>query len=73
MARGTVKWFEDVEGFGLVAADDGGPDLYIGSGDVAAHDSVLAEGDRVEFEVIVDIKGPHARHVRILSDAIVAS
>ncbi|WP_036509506.1 cold-shock protein [Nocardia aobensis] len=51
--------------------ETGSIDLYIGSDDVAAHD--LVEGDRVEFEVIVDIKGPHARQVRILSDALVSS
>ncbi len=65
MARGTVKWFADSEGSGLIAADDGGPDLFVGSDDVVADSGVaLYEGQPVEFDVIVDVKGPHARRVR---------
>ena len=49
MARGTVKWFADSEGSGLIAADDGGPDLFVGSDDVVADSGVaLYEGQPVD-------------------------
>ncbi|MGH9323266.1 MAG: cold-shock protein, partial [Vicinamibacteria bacterium] len=28
MAQGTVKWFDDSEGFGFIQRDDG-PDVYV--------------------------------------------
>ena len=64
---GTVKWFNDEKGFGFIAQDNGGPDVFahfrqiIGEGFRS-----LSEGDRVEFKVTQGQKGPQAEEIRKL-------
>jgi CspA family cold shock protein len=67
MVRGTVKWFDDGEGFGFIQRDDG-PDVYVeGSAIVGPEIRSLDEGQTVEFEVTRGPRGPHARNVRLVS------
>ena len=67
---GKVKWFNDAKGFGYITPDDGGKDLF------AHHSSIqmdgfksLKRGDRVEFDITDDPKGPRASNVRRIDDA----
>lgn len=64
---GTVKWFSEVKGFGFIAREGGGKDLFVHFSAIQGEGfKTLKEGDRVEFEVEEDAKGPQAAHVVVL-------
>ncbi|WP_375791421.1 cold-shock protein (plasmid) [Bradyrhizobium sp. vgs-9] len=57
MATGTVKWFSDQKGFGFIAPDDGGNDIFVHIGAVErAGLSSLAEGQKISYEIKFDPK-----------------
>ncbi len=63
--RGTVKWFNDAKGFGFIAPEDGGKDVFVHQTAIASGGfRSLAEGDKVEFEVEQGTKGPQAKDVK---------
>ena len=60
MPSGTVKWFNAARGFGFIAPDDGGNDIFVHIKAVEkAGFSGLAEGAKVDFDV-VDNRGKQA-------------
>jgi CspA family cold shock protein len=64
MATGTVKWFNDAKGYGFIAPDAGGKDVFVHHSAISANGfKTLAEGAKVEFEPGEGSKGPEARHV----------
>ncbi|MCH8806486.1 MAG: cold-shock protein [Planctomycetes bacterium] len=64
MATGTVKWFNDTKGFGFIQADDGQDVFVHQTAIIAEGHRTLAEGQRVEFDVIRGDKGPKAENVK---------
>ena len=65
MAQGTVKWFNAEKGFGFIAQDGGGADVFVHFSSIAADGyRSLNEDQRVEFEVTQGQKGPQAAQVR---------
>jgi len=60
---GTVKWFNDAKGYGFISRE-GGPDVFVHFSAIqGAGFKSLAEGDRVEFEIVQGQKGPQAADV----------
>ena len=65
MAQGTVKWFNDDKGFGFIAQEDGGQDVFVHHTAIQGTGfKSLREEQRVEFEVTQGPKGPQAENVR---------
>ena len=61
MTQGTVKWFNDEKGFGFISLDDGSKDVFVHHTAISMDGfKTLAEGQRVEFEVVAGPKGPAA-------------
>ncbi len=57
MSTGTVKWFNSQKGFGFIAPDDGGNDVFVHISAVErAGLSGLAEGQKISFEIKADPK-----------------
>lgn len=64
MPSGTVKWFNDSKGFGFIKSDDG-LDVFVHHTAIEAEGHrTLAEGERVDFELISGDKGPKAANVK---------
>ncbi|KXF83822.1 cold-shock protein [Rhodococcus ruber Chol-4] len=64
MPQGIVKWFDEEKGFGFIAQDGGGPDIFVHYSEIAGTGfRSLTEGQRVEFEVGLGVKGPQAENV----------
>lgn len=66
MARvfGTVKWFNDAKGFGFITPENGEKDCFVHHTAIEADGfRSLAEGERVEFEIVQGQKGPAAERV----------
>ncbi len=66
MARtsGTVKWFNDAKGFGFITPENGEKDCFVHHTAIKADGfRSLAEGDKVEFDIVRGPKGPAAENV----------
>jgi CspA family cold shock protein len=61
MAIGTVKFYNSSKGFGFIAPDGGGKDVFVHASALeAAGMGSLTEGQRVKFDVQPDARGPKA-------------
>jgi cold shock protein len=67
MAQGTVKFFNAEKGYGFIAVEGGGADVFVHYSAIQATGyRSLEEGQRVEFDVTEGQKGPQAANVRII-------
>ncbi len=61
---GTVKWFNSKKGFGFITRDDGQGDVFVHFSAIQSRGfKTLEEGQKVEFEISKDEKGPKATNV----------
>ena len=67
MARGTVKWFNDAKGYGFIAQEEGGDDVFVHFQAIQGEGfKTLQEGQTVEFEVVQGPKGMQAANVTVV-------
>ena len=64
MSTGIVKWFNSGKGYGFIAPDDGGDDLFVHHSEIKTDGyASLDEGQSVQYEVGQGKKGPCATNV----------
>jgi CspA family cold shock protein len=64
--QGTVKWYNSTKGFGFIAPEDGGKDVFVHASALRrAGLTELAEGQLVSIQITQGQKGPEAASVRI--------
>ena len=64
---GTVKWFNEGKGFGFIAQDNGGNDLFAHFSEIRTSGfKTLQENQRVEFEITQGQKGLQASNIRTI-------
>lgn len=63
-ATGVVKWFSRLKGYGFINPDNGGQEVFVHYSAIQGEGyRNLYEGDRVEFELVDNGKGPQAQAV----------
>ncbi|MFF4902899.1 cold-shock protein [Streptomyces sp. NPDC001068] len=64
MATGKVKWFNAEKGYGFIAQDDGGPDVFVHFSAIQGQGfKELYEDDRVSYDMTQGARGPQAENV----------
>ena len=64
MSNGTVKFFNQSKGFGFIAPDGGGKDVFVHASGLNGDN--INEGDKVSYEVEETTKGPSAVNVTLV-------
>ena len=63
MNNGTVKFFNNVRGFGFISPDDGGKEVFVHKSNLIDE---ITEGDKVSYDVEEDEKGLSAVNVKVI-------
>ena len=64
MTTGMVKWFNDAKGFGFIVQDGNERDIFVHYTAIKLDGfKTLAEGQKVEFELVEGPKGLQATNV----------
>jgi CspA family cold shock protein len=67
MTQGTVKWFNAEKGFGFIAQDNGGADVFVHYSAIQTTGyRTLEDNQKVEFDIVQGAKGPQAENVKAL-------
>jgi cold shock CspA family protein len=68
MVTGKVVRFDRGRGYGFIAPDPGGDDVFVHANDLEASGVLVACGTRVQFEMVDGGRGPKAYDVKVLTD-----
>lgn len=63
MSNGTVKFFNNVKGFGFILPDDGSKDVFVHQSGLVDE---ITEGDKVSYDVEEGPKGLNAKNVKLV-------
>ena len=67
MATGVVRWFNGGKGYGFIAPNDGGDDVYAHYSAIETQGyKFLEEGQKVEFDILMGPDGLQATNIRTL-------
>ena len=66
MSNGTVKFFNDGKGFGFIAPDDGGKDVFVHVNGLNGNS--ITEGDKVSYDTEEGQKGLNAVNVSVIKN-----
>jgi cold shock protein len=67
--KGTVERFMEDKGFGFIKPDNGGKDVFVHHSAIGGSGfKSLSQGQRVEFELKQDPKGPRAENLELLDE-----
>jgi CspA family cold shock protein len=67
MANGTVKWFNPTKGYGFIAPENGGKDVFVHVSAVErAGLKGLNEGQRVSYEIVTDRGKQSAGNLQVI-------
>ena len=65
MTQGTVKWFNAEKGFGFIAQEGGGDDVFVHYSAIQVQGfKTLDENQRVTFDVTQGPKGKQASNIQ---------
>jgi len=65
MVTGNVKWFDSKKGFGFIAGEEEGKDIFVHYSHIEGDGfRSLKDGEAVEFDLVQSDKGPQAHHVQ---------
>jgi CspA family cold shock protein len=66
--RGIVKWYNDAKEYGFIIPEDNGDDVLVNVNDIVTDGfKTLFEDQHVEFERLIETRGPRAINVRVIS------
>ena len=67
MEKGNVRWFDAKKGYGFIANEKDGKDLFVHFSAITMEGyKTLRTHDLVEFEVVAGDKGPQAGNVKVI-------
>lgn len=65
MASGTVKWFNGQKGYGFIAPDGGGKDVFVHISAVEKAGVDLREGDKLTFDIVPNKGKESAENLKV--------
>ncbi|MCX4547550.1 cold shock domain-containing protein [Streptomyces sp. NBC_01387] len=69
MTQGMVVRFDEARGYGFIAPDDGGDDVFVHANELSERGASIGFGTRVEFSVLDGGRGPKAYGVHVVDTA----